>query len=339
MAGGIMEIGLHASTNARLNTTGDIYTITRAGSTINIDRTAGTITVSPGGTVAGFKTKSLATIKTELETFGCTVGAIPSTLDTGVLGECMQDSSGAQSSPYTPQLLIDTTGATGLFKTEIFDAKAVMEAALGTTSYTFATPGGQTSSDVQTAIRNAGLWACRSHYAEPDASWRLANINLYKLAYLGSQSVLGATDEETLRNVRSICAAASQMGIIIAIVGHGSDTISVAQWTLILDTIKHEFPQVNVTSMYDAVNTIKNGGSWTTADAITYTRTWAALSDYRLRADSPCINAGIDVGLTSDFEGNAVPKGPAPDIGAYEYYPRNYPRKKFVQDLLMMGGN
>ena len=30
------------------------------------------------------------------------------------------------------------------------------------------------------------------------------------------------------------------------------------------------------------------------------------------------IDAGIDVGLTQDFEGNPIPLGSAPDIGAYE---------------------
>jgi len=41
--------------------------------------------------------------------------------------------------------------------------------------------------------------------------------------------------------------------------------------------------------------------------------------DFHLKPDSPCIDAGIDVRLTQDFDGNAVPQGLAPDIGAYEY--------------------
>ena len=45
----------------------------------------------------------------------------------------------------------------------------------------------------------------------------------------------------------------------------------------------------------------------------------AAGHDYHLLATSPCINAGVDVGLTEDFEGNTVPQGATPDIGAYEY--------------------
>jgi hypothetical protein len=41
--------------------------------------------------------------------------------------------------------------------------------------------------------------------------------------------------------------------------------------------------------------------------------------DFRLQPDSPCIDAGTNVGLTLDFEGNSVPQGSAPEIGAYEY--------------------
>ena len=40
--------------------------------------------------------------------------------------------------------------------------------------------------------------------------------------------------------------------------------------------------------------------------------------NFHLWSDSPAINAGVDVGLTQDFDGNPVPQGPAPDIGAYE---------------------
>ncbi len=46
---------------------------------------------------------------------------------------------------------------------------------------------------------------------------------------------------------------------------------------------------------------------------------FVSTSDFHLQLGSPAINAGVDVGLTSDYEGKHVPRGSAPDIGAYEY--------------------
>jgi hypothetical protein len=54
--------------------------------------------------------------------------------------------------------------------------------------------------------------------------------------------------------------------------------------------------------------------------------------DFHLLPASPCINAGVNVGLTLDYEGNTVPKGRAPDIGAYEY-----PARKAAIFLLLFG--
>ena len=44
---------------------------------------------------------------------------------------------------------------------------------------------------------------------------------------------------------------------------------------------------------------------------------FVSATDFHLQAGSPCINAGVDVGLTTDYDGRAV--GNPPEIGAYEY--------------------
>jgi hypothetical protein len=41
--------------------------------------------------------------------------------------------------------------------------------------------------------------------------------------------------------------------------------------------------------------------------------------DYHLTSGSPAVDAGQNLGYTSDTEGQTVPNGSAPDIGAYEY--------------------
>ncbi len=41
--------------------------------------------------------------------------------------------------------------------------------------------------------------------------------------------------------------------------------------------------------------------------------------DYHLQAASPAIDGGLDLGYTLDLDGQAVPSGRAPDMGAFEY--------------------
>ena len=49
-------------------------------------------------------------------------------------------------------------------------------------------------------------------------------------------------------------------------------------------------------------------------------------SDYRLQADSPCIDAGTSVGApTTDIEGNSRPQGAGYDMGAYEFISSSSP--------------
>jgi len=55
--------------------------------------------------------------------------------------------------------------------------------------------------------------------------------------------------------------------------------------------------------------------------------------DFNLQSSSPAIDVGKSVGLTQDFEGNPVPQGTAPDIGAYEYVPEQDDEKPRPEEL------
>ena len=316
---GTFSVGGHSYSHSTLSLTGNIYSITKTGSTINIDRAANTITVAPGGTVTGFKTKTLAAIKTELEALGCTIGNYPAGLNYWALGEIMADSGGAQASPYTPQLLIDTSAATGYFKSEIADPKTYLEANLtGYTGKSFATPGGNTSADVETAVKNAG-WLSQRNADSTVCEWLLSNIDLYQLMTIDLSVVKGVDDATTRSNIRSILEAIAQYGGIFVPLSHNTTQFTLHDWDILLTTLRDEYPEIIATDMDTAVDIIRNGGLWATADNRTYTRTFTDQSDYRLRYNSPAIDAGANTVLTTDILGNPIYG--TPDIGAYEYQP------------------
>ncbi|MBN2843824.1 MAG: hypothetical protein JXM68_12095 [Sedimentisphaerales bacterium] len=72
----------------------------------------------------------------------------------------------------------------------------------------------------------------------------------------------------------------------------------------------------NDTTYYRNGKTISNS---VFSDNITGSPLFKSNETYRLRPTSPCIDAGIDVDLTTDYWGHRIPQGTAPDIGACEY--------------------
>ena len=57
----------------------------------------------------------------------------------------------------------------------------------------------------------------------------------------------------------------------------------------------------------------------TEAGNITTDPEFTSSTDFSLQATSPCIDAGTNVGLSSDYLGNFVPINLIADIGAYEH--------------------
>ena len=63
-------------------------------------------------------------------------------------------------------------------------------------------------------------------------------------------------------------------------------------------------------------------------------------NDYRLQSVSGCINKGLDIGLTQDFDYNPIVPPGFPDIGAFEYQPTNESTGKAQQRICpVMGGS
>jgi predicted outer membrane repeat protein len=92
--------------------------------------------------------------------------------------------------------------------------------------------------------------------------------------------------------------------------------------------IDHNIYQDKGTEPMLAINgvTYPDLASWQTAtgydaNSLTADPLWVDPlgGDFQLQSGSPAINAGVGVGLTTDYEGFPVPQGGLPDIGALEY--------------------
>jgi len=79
------------------------------------------------------------------------------------------------------------------------------------------------------------------------------------------------------------------------------------------------YPATDVTTGFYFAQAIDRDNHSILADPIFVSSNPQEPADFMLQPDSPAIDAGIDVGLSEDFNGNPVPQGNAPDIGAYEY--------------------
>lgn len=346
---GVIEVGLHGYTHDNLTATGDVFSITKVGHTINIDRTGNQIVVDGAApvTVSGFKTKTLTAIRSELTAGGCTLGAIQNGLDASNFGEIMADSAGAQASPYTPQLLIDTTAATGYYYVQVKYGRQVLEGTVingagnvtdpqtGATyelhSYGATYNGGNANTKAAvTAALPVGNWTNYRYLTDPDSTensrtW-LVDVDLMAIGPASYSGIVtdASTNEATTRaNARAMAFHAVQHGAIVPVFAHNATEMTLQQWGWALDEWA-QYPGLIVTSMQDIANTIRAGGSWADDGDGTYSKTYTTYTDARLKYNSPCIDAGATVtGLhpTTDYRGRIAPwpAGGAVDIGPYEH--------------------
>jgi len=82
-----------------------------------------------------------------------------------------------------------------------------------------------------------------------------------------------------------------------------------------IDTIAEN----NLTSAYHLTLSAWQTASTRDASSLYSNPLFRSPIDYHLQAGSPAIDAGTDVGLSEDYDGNVVPFNSIPDIGAYEY--------------------
>jgi len=345
VSNGTIEIGSHSFTHSDLSVSGKLWDITKGIETITIDRESDTITLSGRGSVYGFKSKTLEAIKLELIAMGVTVTAssiyatgsgLPGTVDgADELGESIADATATKQ----VDLLIDITGASGYFKTEITDPKAWLADIIINDSSTiidpqtdstyttrsFGLPYNANSSNARSAVMAAGYSTGNGGKiggggSIPDVTY-LGDIDLFAIVDVSSKTyVAGSNEAETRYKARALAFVAAHTGLAIGILAHSTAEMTIEQWTWALDEWSKYGADLIVTSRQCFRDIISASGSgWTNDGDGTYSRIYKNVTDnYALKSTSPCINTGADMGLATDFDENPIEDG-IPDIGAFEY--------------------
>ena len=216
-----------------------------------------------------------------------------------------------KTAAYTAQL-----DQTRFFEDEITDSKTWFENTIGGgyVCKTFSYPYSDQNEAVQDAVKAAGYIGARAAGSET-----LSNLEIFDTECRGYEKGNG-TEATIKKNASGTFYDMAERGTFNSLLTHTETDYTTVQLGYVLD-IAMEIPGLVVDTFGNHCNEIRTSEDWIDADGDgeRWTRTLIDNSDYHLQSSSPCIDAGTDVSLTKDFEGNPVPWGIHPDIGAYEY--------------------
>jgi len=223
----------------------------------------------------------------------------------------------------------------GFYKTEIYEPKVDLTNAINSEgniidpqtgqvyeARTFVPPFGAGDNNVMEALRTSGYIGA----AGIDAfSEETLPYNVFKLGAITVDNLIATGDEEqTTKNAELFAINAAINGLVVTVLAHDESQATMEEWRWILNGFKRAQKHYNiqVTSLQLAIEALKRLGTYdpSTGDVDIH---WS-MPLFRLRYDSPCIDAGVkiagihDQADWQDLGGNMIHYGRAPDIGAYE---------------------
>jgi hypothetical protein len=288
-------------------------TMTISGNTLTTATTGGVDDLSIDLTNASYNTMvELVAYIDGLANYTCTKHA---SADSYSLSKALADvaSQDIKTGAYTA-----VKEATRMMNAEVGDSKTWLEAnvtGLTVTSHSY--PTGLYNATVIAALQALGHLGARAVETRvTPLTYSLDSIYLYgSYGVLASKYCKGA-EATTRAAVRHLIALVKGTGAYVQLYGHTAADCSIADLGYLINEVQLAgIPFLNVKEASASIR-----ADHTSADGdLTWTKTYTNISDYHLKAGSPAINAGVSVGLVSDYSGGTVPKGSAPDIGAYEF--------------------
>ena len=313
------EMAVHGWSHSDLAlTTAFAVTSTNTSPTVNVDPSTSTIVfycTEAGNRVTvdwSAADKSITDVKAAVAGKGWTITTTIGIVDTLKMSSC-GTSAGAQACPYTVTLDVSSGNGYPFWREEITDTATWIGTKTGVTPVTMAYPGGTYTAGLKTYLATTAIIGARIAASVPHP---LSSIDIYGIKGITSSTIKGDGTEAVVRaNTRHFYEYCKSIGGVMVLYTHSAAEFSLDQIGWYVDEIYD--CGGTVVTFKDAVTAIRADHS--TVDNITYTKTYTDVSDFHLLPNSLCINAGTDVGLTTDYEGNTVPVGAAQDIGAYEF--------------------
>lgn len=315
------EMGVHGWSHSALNATiaFQVTSTNEGTNTVNVDVANNQIILASSGTPANNVTQTfvgdttIATLKAAVAGKNWLITNSTEVQDEMKLYS-LKDSSGAQTCPYTVNL--DTVAPNYKFYDEEITPNITwLTSVTGSAPTTMAYPDSFGGAGFITWIKdNTSLLGAR---LASGITQNLTTVPLYEFNYIPATSIIGDGVEATIRgNVNHFYELAKQVGCAVVMLGHSSGEISTANLTIIVDELSKL--GVTVQTFSSILSAIRADHS--TADNLTYTKTYPDVSNFALQYNSLCIDAGTDLGLTRDYIGNSK-WGANWDIGAYEWQP------------------
>jgi len=182
----------------------------------------------------------------------------------------------------------------------------------------FIYPYGAYDQNVINAVAATGFEVARSGQQSEISPYMNKGINPLSVWGISAYNVMGqnSSTSETRRKFFMLIDYFKDLGGWGTFYSHAENELTLKAWETVFQATKDDgdIRVVTLTGMLEALKqqgVPDNEGNYKIPIG-------PDQSDYHPRPDSPLIRAGIEVGLTSDFEGKPIQKGTRPNIGIFE---------------------
>lgn len=183
----------------------------------------------------------------------------------------------------------------------------------------FVCPYSETNTNIQQAMKAAGVVIARSHMPQrfPSAT---EFVDFSALSSISLKDLMIGTPTPNLKEMlRMYLDYLKYHGSIMGLYSHGANEWTANQWLELFEVL-HESPQIKTAGLAHIAATVKeqceSTGPWTYR-CPSDTGPVVGKTTFRPSENSPLLGAGLTTEFSTNFAGAALPANQAPNIGLY----------------------